>query len=127
MNIDITQIVVAVIGLLSVIVTSVIVPLLKQKLGAEKMSELQKWVEIAVHAAEQIITGTGKGKEKKEYVIEFLREKGFDVDDQAVENAIEAAVYDMNNAFLTSVLEDSIEIPAEAYVKVEGTTAEEAD
>lgn len=51
MNIDITQIVVAIIGLLSVIITSVVVPLLKKKLGAEKVSEIQKWVEIAVHAA----------------------------------------------------------------------------
>lgn len=110
MNIDITQIVVAVIGLLSVIITSVIVPLLKQKLGAEKMSELQKWVNIAVHAAEQIITGTGKGMEKKKYVIEFLRDKGFDVDDQAVENAIEAAVYDMNNAFADVLAEVTTEM-----------------
>ena len=67
MNIDITQIVVAVIGLLSVIVTSVVVPLLKKKLGAEKVSEIQKWVEIAVHAAEQIFSDTGMGKQKKEY------------------------------------------------------------
>ena len=110
MNIDITQIVVAVIGLLSVIVTTVVVPLLKKKLGAEKMSELQKWVEIAVHAAEQIITGTGMGQKKKEYVLEFLKQKGYDVDDEAVENAIEAAVFDMNNAFANVILEDALEL-----------------
>ena len=108
MNIDITQIVVAVIGLLSVIITSVVVPLLKKKLGAEKTSEIQKWAEIAVHAAEQIFNGTGKGQEKKEYVVNFLREHGFDVDDQAIENAIEAAVYDMNNAFADVIVENGI-------------------
>lgn len=113
MNIDITQIVVAVIGLLSVIVTSVVVPLLKKKLGAEKVSEIQKWVEIAVHAAEQIFSDTGMGKQKKEYVKEFLKEKGFDVDDQAIENAIEAAVYDMNTAFGSVILEDAIEVPVD--------------
>ena len=114
MNIDITQIVVAVIGLLSVIVTSVVVPLLKKKLGAEKVSEIQKWVEIAVHAAEQIFTETGKGKEKKQYVLDFLREKGFDVDDEAINNAIEAAVYDMNTAFGSVILEEAVEVPVEA-------------
>lgn len=107
MNIDITQIVVAVIGLLSVIVTSVVVPLLKKKLGAEKVSEIQVWVEIAVHAAEQLFAGSGKGAEKKKYVLDFLREKGFDVDDEAIENAIEAAVYDMNAAF-TDVIQEGI-------------------
>ena len=121
MNIDITQIVVAIIGLLSVIVTSVVVPLLKKKLGAEKVSEIQKWVEIAVHAAEQIFNETGMGKQKKEYVVEFLREKGFDVDDQAIENAIEAAVYDMNNAFANVILEDGIEIPIEASAEITAT------
>lgn len=109
MNIDITQIVVAVIGLLSVIVTTVVVPLLKKKLGAEKIAELQIWVEIAVHAAEQIFSDTGMGKQKKEYVLEFLREKGFDVDDKAIENAIEAAVYDMNNAFSDVIIEEDVE------------------
>lgn len=109
MNIDITQIVVAVIGLLSVVVTSVVVPLLKKKLGSEKLAELQIWVEIAVHAAEQIFSDTGMGKQKKEYVLEFLREKGFDVDDKAIENAIEAAVYDMNNAFSDVIIEENVE------------------
>lgn len=51
--------------------------------------------------------------------MEFLREKGFDVDDEAINNAIEAAVYEMNNAFGSIVLEDTIEVPIEAHDEVE--------
>ena len=35
------------------------------------------------------------------------------MDDQAIENAIEAAVYDMNTAFGSVILEDAIEVPVD--------------
>lgn len=119
MNIDITPIVKAAIILMSAIITSVVVPLLKKKLSAEKVSEIQMWVKIAVHAAEQIFSDTGMGKQKKEYVLKFLRERGFDVDDQAIENAIEAAVYDMNNAFADVIVENTVEGEDIPYKEVE--------
>lgn len=70
-----------------------LMPFLKAKIGDEKLKELWKMVCIAVQAAEQIF-GSGKGKDKKEYVEAALAEQGIDVT-EAVNDMIEAAVYDL--------------------------------
>ena len=56
MEIDITQIVVAVIGLLSVIVTSVVVPLIKSKLTNSQWESICNYAVAGVQAAEIILT-----------------------------------------------------------------------
>lgn len=48
---------------------------------------------IAVSAAEQIYVGSGRGEEKKAYVLEFLNSKGFTVDMDSLDKLIESAVY----------------------------------
>jgi hypothetical protein len=48
------------------------------------------WVTVAVEAAEQIYTGSGRGAEKKAYVIDFLTEKGFKIDADSLDKLIEA-------------------------------------
>jgi uncharacterized protein (UPF0333 family) len=68
---------------------------IKSKLGEDNFALVIKWVNIAVKAAEQTITGTGKGAEKKAWVVNFLTELGYDVDD-GVDAVIEATVKDMN-------------------------------
>lgn len=50
------------------------------------------WVNIAVEAAEMIYTGTGRGEEKKQYVLDFLNSKGFTLNTAEIENLIEPAV-----------------------------------
>lgn len=89
---DYTKIIEIIISLLSAIITAFIIPLLKQKLSAEKREKLIFWVDTAIHAAEQIY-GSKTGKAKKEYVFDFLKSKGivFDVDE--VEAMIESEVY----------------------------------
>lgn len=52
---------------------------------------------VAVTAAEQIYVGSGRGSEKKQYVLEFLNSKGFTVDTNVLDNLIESAVYAMKN------------------------------
>lgn len=91
-NIDYTELMQAIIALISVLITTFLVPLLKKKLSAEKLEELKKWVGIAVNAAEQLY-GSKTGQQKKEYVVAFLLSKGivFDVDE--VNAMIEAEVY----------------------------------
>ena len=81
-NIDITPIIEALIGLVSLIITGFLVPFLKQKLSNEKTEKLKSWVNIAVAAAEQLMKDK-TGLEKKEYVIAFLLSKGlvFEVDE----------------------------------------------
>lgn len=96
MEINITEIINIVIALFSALITSVIIPIAKERLSQTKREKLEFWVRIAVMAAEQIF-GSKKGLEKKEYVISFLLSKGivFDVDE--VSNMIESAVYSLSN------------------------------
>lgn len=91
-NIDITPIIEAVIGLVSLIVTGFLIPFLKQKLSNEKREKLKSWVSIAVAAAEQIMKGK-TGLEKKEYVVSFLLSKGLVFDIDEVTAMIESEVY----------------------------------
>ena len=95
MTIDITQVVVAVIGVLALAITTFVVPLLKKKLTEQQMDMVSSIVNIGVYAAEQIFTGTGRGQEKKEYVQKLLKEKGIDISLPMVDAAIEAAVKDL--------------------------------
>ena len=91
--IDLTALVQAVIALIAAVISAFVIPWLKRKISAEKLAEVSTWVEIAVEAAEQLYEGSGRGAEKKEYVIQFLQQKGYTVDMTAIENMIEAAVY----------------------------------
>lgn len=92
MNIDYTELMQAVITLVSVVITTFLVPLIKKKLNAEKLEELRKWVEVAVNAAEQLYASK-TGQQKKEFVVAFLLSKGivFDVDE--VNALIESEVH----------------------------------
>ena len=65
------------------------------------VNEFPAWVKIGVAAAEQLYKGAGRGEEKKQYVIDFLKQKGFKVDEESVINAIEAAVKQLNTEGLT--------------------------
>lgn len=97
--IDLTEVVVALIGLLGVVISSVLVPYLKQKKTTEELAQMNEtlaqvefWVEIAVQAAEMIYTGSGRGSEKKSYVLEFLNSKGFTIDLDSIDAMIESSV-----------------------------------
>lgn len=92
------QIFMLLISLLGVILTGLVVPWLKIKIGKEKMSQVQMWVNIAVAAAEQIFSVPGAGTQKKIYVIEFLKTKGITITEQELDALIEAAVYELNRA-----------------------------
>lgn len=93
--VDLTQVVVAILTLIISMVSAFLVPYLKTKIGAEKLENIRFWVNIAVEAAEQIYTGSGRGKEKKEYVLKFLQSKGFTLNTEEIENIIEAAVLNL--------------------------------
>lgn len=90
---DITSVLSALITLISALVTAFLIPYLKTKIGEKKFLQLAKWVDVAVSAAEQIYEGTGRGKEKKEYVLKFLQSLGYTVDFDKLEAMIEAAVF----------------------------------
>ena len=90
-TVDITAIVQALITLLAALISAVVVPWIKGKVGEQNMNDFLRWVEIAVAAAEQIYTATD-GEKKKRYVLNYLYSKGVEVDETDVDLAIEAAV-----------------------------------
>lgn len=95
-TVDITSIIEIVVALLSALVTTFLIPYIKKKISAEKLTELQKWIGIAVEAAEQIY-GSKTGKQKKEYVVSFLLSKGIVFDTDEVNALIEAEVHKLTN------------------------------
>lgn len=97
--VDITPIINAIIALIAALVSAFLIPWLKSKVEAGKLAQYKEWVTIAVKAAEQIYTGTGRGEEKKKYVVEFLEAKGFKIDFNSIDNTIEAAVYEISQTF----------------------------
>ena len=96
---DITPVVNAVIALAAAVVTAFVIPWIKSKTTAAQREEIDAWVRIAVTAAEQIYKETGKGKEKKAYVLKFLEEKNLKIDEKSVDLMIESAVKNMNESF----------------------------
>ena len=93
---NITPIIEALAVLIAAVITGVIVPYIKSRTSAQQQEELLLWVRVAVTAAEQIYTGTGLGKEKKEYVLNWLAMHGIAVDVERIDAMIESAVYAMN-------------------------------
>lgn len=85
-----------VLSIVSVLVTGVLVPLLKQKYGKEKIISVMEAVDIAVKAAEQIYTKAGQGNLKKQYVLMRLNEQGFKVTEKELDDMIEASVLELN-------------------------------
>ena len=94
--IDLTEVIVAVIGVLAAVAARYAIPYLKEKWGETKFFNIAKWVEIAVGAAEMIYTESGMGEQKKAYVLQYLNKKGLTVDYDTLDNLIENAVLELN-------------------------------
>lgn len=97
MTFDITPVMEAVAALLAAVITAVVIPYIKTKTTTDQQRQINTWVQIAVSAAEQIYNGPGRGKDKKKYVVEWLRQHGVTVDADKLDAMIEAAVYDLKN------------------------------
>ena len=93
---DLTPIVNAVITLIAAIVTTFLIPWIKSKIDAAKLAQIVEWVGIAVRAAEQIYNESGMGEKKKQYVLDFLEDKGFTLDPNSINAMIEAVVKELN-------------------------------
>ena len=94
---DLTEILRLLIGACALVVTGVIVPLVRRKLGAADFDELLRWVRVFVAAAEQLYDAAD-GAKKKRYVLEKLEERGYSVAEESLDSAIEAAVLELHSA-----------------------------
>lgn len=93
--VDLTQIVCYAIGLVVAIVAAFVIPYIRSKTTSEQFASIQLWVGVAVKAAEQLFAGSGRGAEKKAYVLALLESKGLTIDLDSVDAMIEAAVLDL--------------------------------
>lgn len=110
MTFDATTLIELIIKIIGILFFSVLIPYLRSKTSKEQQDEINAWVKIAVTAAEQIYRGTGRGSEKKEYVIKWLADHKVTYDSAKIDAMIEAAVYDLkvNNLFNTNASENIV-------------------
>lgn len=97
---DVTfQILKIVVSAAALIITTVLVPYVKEKIKDTKYERLLNIVETGVKAAEQIYK-EGQGETKKEEVILFVSnwmiDHGIKITNEQLSQLIEAAVYRMN-------------------------------
>ena len=83
------------------VILGVILPLILLLIAGYLMftfrdEKVLKWVNIAVKAAEQIYNAPGQGKEKFDYVADWISTK-FKIPKEDLKNLIESAVYELNN------------------------------
>ena len=95
-NFDFTPIFQAIITIVSLVLTGIVIPYIRQKIGEEKAENLKKWISVGVKAAEQVY-GSKTGQTKKEYVVSFLKSKGITFDTDEVSALIESEVYKLTN------------------------------
>lgn len=97
---DYTEIFKAVIGLIVTVLTAIVIPAVKSyieiKIDKEKLERWQRFIDIAVSAAEQTIPAEN-WREKKQFVVDWLDARGIDFDADEVDSMIESAVIKLHN------------------------------
>ena len=93
--IDLTEVIKAVFALLIAVLTYVVFPLLRNKLSEEKFALMKEIARTGVYAAEQLYNGSGRGEEKLEYVMNYMKERGYDIDKEEVRTVVESCVKDL--------------------------------
>ena len=85
----------SVLAILSVVITTVIVPYIKERIGQDKYNKLVEYTKYAVRCAEQIYTPE-EWEKKKEYVSQYITEKandlGIGLNEQDIDLLIEGVV-----------------------------------
>ena len=94
------QIATLIISLIGVLLTGLVVPWLRAKTTTQQLDMIKLWINIAVSAAEQMKDAglLPDGQAKKDFVLQFIRDKGVTITDQELDALIEAAVYEINKA-----------------------------
>ena len=101
MNENLYKVIIAIIPVLGAIITGFVIPLLKAKIGNEKLTTISTWVTHAVRCAEMIFLGDKQGEEKKQYAIQLLTDmfnkNKVIITDEQLKVLIESAVKEMND------------------------------
>lgn len=94
MTIDLTQIILAIITLIGGLIARYVIPWIKDKLSDRQYNVFASLVRIGVFAAEQLYD-SNQGEAKKKYVLDLLKENGYEIDSMAVDALIEATVKEL--------------------------------
>ena len=80
------------------LITRYLIPMIKEKIDADKLGAAEKWTKFAVLKAQQVLWSES-GQDRKAYVTEFLKEilleKNIALSDEQLDVLIEAAVKQM--------------------------------
>ena len=91
----ITKITESVLTVIALLVSAYVIPWLKTKIEADRLSILNKFIESTVRAAEQLYK-TSPGSVKKEYVVKLVTEKanalGIGLNEAEIDAIIEGIV-----------------------------------
>ena len=108
MNINLTPILQALIGLLAALVTYRLIPWIKAKTTNEQQAYIRALVKAGVYAAEQIYQNEGMGHQKMEYVRNYLLGHGYDINVTEIEAAVSEYINTpANSMFLAQLPVDS--------------------
>lgn len=89
--INLTPLFNAFIAVMAALAVRYLAPYIRAKTDAQSREEIDFWVHTAVAAAEQLYNSE-QGKQKKEYVLNFLTTRGFCLEPDEIDKQIEAAV-----------------------------------
>lgn len=81
--------------LVAVLTIFYLIPWIKSKTTAQQRDNIYFLVSMACRAAEQKYK-SGEGQKKKQYVLEFLHERELTIDEDELEQMIEAIVLEIN-------------------------------
>jgi len=95
MQFDITQLVVALLGLLATFITGFVIPLLREKAGEYKFDRFLEIVRVGVMAAEQL-GGKDKLTTATNRIDMMLNQQGLNFTRNDIRTAIEAFVLEIN-------------------------------
>lgn len=95
MQIDWTPVFTGFISLLMTIITAVLIPWIKAKLTTEQQAMLKATIRSGVYAAEQIYGANGLGEKKRQFVFDYLKEKGINVKSQEILVLLENCVKEL--------------------------------
>lgn len=96
-----TQICLAVISIISALITAFVIPYIKSKVSKEKIEQIDYYTKIAVKCAEQIY-GQEEWQEKKQYVMEYVRKMclevlNIEITYDQLDTIVEGIVYSVKN------------------------------
>lgn len=99
--IDLTPLINAIVAVVAALILRYVIPWIKAKTTTHQRENMLAWVKIAVYSAQQLYYNLD-GATRLEHALEVLAAKGFDVDDAALLDAVEAEVLKLHQGLVKS-------------------------